>query len=51
MCIHRADANNSNRPRRALGFVYFAARAKEDEARAEKYRQQLFTEWEREGRI
>ena len=51
MCIHRADANNSNRPRRALGFVYFAAKAKEDEARAEKYRQQLFTEWEREGRI
>ena len=50
MCIHRADANDSPRPRRALGFVYFAQRAKEDAERAEAYRQQLFAEWEKEGR-
>ena len=51
MCVHRADANDSPRPRRALGFVYFAARAKEDLERAEAYRQQLFDEWEKEGLI
>ena len=51
MCIHRAAANDSPRPRRALGFVYYAARAKEDLARAEAYREQLLAEWEKEGRI
>ena len=51
MCVHRADANPSSRPRRALGLVYFAARAKEDAEKAETYRQQLYQEWEKEGRI
>jgi hypothetical protein len=51
MCIHRADENPSTRPRRALGFVYFAARAKEDAEKAEAYRQQLYEEWERDGQI
>ena len=51
MCIHRADENPSSRPRRALGFVYFAARAKEDAEKAEAYRQQLYEEWERDGQI
>ena len=51
MCVHRADANDSPHPRRALGFVYYAARAKEDLARAEAYREQLLAEWEKEGRI
>jgi phytanoyl-CoA hydroxylase len=51
MCVHRADANPSPRPRRALGFVYFAARAKEDAEKAAAYRQQLYTEWEKEGKI
>ncbi len=53
MCIHRANENPSTRTRtrRALGFVYFAARAKEDAEKAETYRQQLYEEWEKEGRI
>ena len=51
MCVHRADANDSPHPRRALGFVYYAARAKEDLVQAEAYRQQLLADWEKEGRI
>lgn len=35
--IHRADANTSNRPRRALGLVYYAASARRDEAAFSRY--------------
>jgi phytanoyl-CoA hydroxylase len=35
--IHRADANGSARPRRALGLVYYAARARRDEAAFGRY--------------
>jgi phytanoyl-CoA hydroxylase len=51
MTVHRANANPSSRPRRALGFVYFAERAKEDAKKAKSYRQQLYDEWEKEGKI
>ncbi len=51
LTVHRADANTSVRSRRALGFVYFAERAHEDAQRAEHYRQQLYDEWEKEGKI
>jgi len=51
MTIHRADANPSDRARSALGFVYFADSATEDAERAERYRQQLYAQWEQEGRI
>ncbi|NKB70479.1 MAG: phytanoyl-CoA dioxygenase family protein [Candidatus Latescibacteria bacterium] len=51
LTIHRADGNPSPRRRAALGLVYFAARAKEDAERAERYRQQLYQEWEQQGKI
>ena len=51
MIIHRAAANQSDRRRAALGLVYFAARARKDEEKAERYRQELFSRWEREGKI
>ena len=51
MIIHRADANRSDRRRAALGLVYFAARARKDEEKAERYRQELFAKWEKEGKI
>ena len=51
LTVHRADANASQRARRALGFVYFSERAHEDAERAETYRQQLYAEWEREGKL
>lgn len=35
--IHRADANTSNRPRRALGLVYYAVTARRDEAAFARY--------------
>ena len=51
MIIHRADANPSDRSRSALGFVYFAQRAVEDVARRDAYQNQLWTEWEAEGKL
>ena len=51
MIIHRADANLSDRQRRALGFVYYAKRAKKDEERAAAYQQELFEKWKREGKL
>ncbi len=51
MTIHRADANKSNRPRRALGFVYFSQTATEDSERAEAYRKKLYDDWEKQGKI
>lgn len=51
LTIHRADANHSNRHRRALQFVYFAQRAREDTARKAAYQQQLQAELAKAGRI
>ena len=51
MTIHRADANTSARRRAALGFVYFADAAKEDAQRAERYRQELYAQWEKGGKL
>ena len=51
LTVHRADANPSDHPRRALGFVYFAARAREDRSRTESYRKQLVEDWKKEGKL
>ena len=51
MIVHRADANLSDRNRAALGLVYFARRARADQDRAEAYRKELWTQWEKEGRL
>ncbi len=51
MTMHRADPNPSTRRRAALGFVFFAASAVEDQERAEAYRQTLYEQWEKEGRL
>ncbi len=51
MTIHRADANPSERPRRALGFVYFAQRARENKERQVAYRKELMEQWTKEGKI
>jgi len=45
MTIHRADGNSSStRNRQALGFIYYAEKAKEDTARHEAYQKQLAEE-------
>jgi phytanoyl-CoA hydroxylase len=42
LTIHRADGNRSaTRSRRSLGFIYYAASAREDKATVTKYQQQL----------
>jgi phytanoyl-CoA hydroxylase len=42
LTVHRADANRSaDRPRRAIGFVYLSARAKERTEQLADYRQSL----------
>lgn len=45
LTIHRADGNSSeNRTRQALGFIYYAERAKEDAVRKQAYQAQLAAE-------
>ena len=51
MTIHRADANESSLPRRALGFVYFSKTAIEDIGKAELYRKKLYEDWKKRGKI
>ncbi len=45
LTIHRADGNNSaHRTRKALGFIYYAAAAKENVAEKKKYQDKLAEE-------
>lgn len=50
--IHRADANRSpERNRRALGFIYYAASAREDSAAHQAYQQELAEDLSSQGKI
>lgn len=52
LTIHRADANQSaDRSRKALGFIYYWARAREDEAAAKKYQEELTKEMIAKGKL
>lgn len=52
LTIHRADANTSpSRDRRAIGFIYYAASAKEDSERHQAYQRSLTDDWKRDGRL
>ncbi len=52
MTIHRADRNNSStRTRQALGFIYYAERAREDKAAHEAYAEKLRQEMQAGNRI
>jgi phytanoyl-CoA hydroxylase len=44
MTIHRADANQSHRSRKSLGFIYFGESAKEDKEAKEAYQLKLIEE-------
>ncbi|WP_336514208.1 phytanoyl-CoA dioxygenase family protein [Pollutibacter soli] len=45
MTIHRADGNNSqDRSRKALGFIYYAEKAKEDASAKKEYQEKLAKE-------
>ncbi len=49
--IHRAGPNRSGRSRRALGFVYFSARAQFDEAASQRYQANLAVDLAKAGKI
>lgn len=51
MTVHRTDGNPTDRPRRALGCVYFGKSAKPDVEGQKAYQKELFDKWEKEGRI
>lgn len=52
MTIHRADGNQSTtRTRKALGFVYFSERAREDTAAQAAYQRKLAREMKDQGKI
>ena len=52
MTIHRADGNQSlNRSRRALGFIYYSARAQENIAAHAAYQRKLTEELKSAGKI
>jgi phytanoyl-CoA hydroxylase len=44
LTVHRADANNSDRHRRSLGLIYYAAGAQQDKVRLAAYQQNLNAE-------
>jgi len=52
LTIHRADGNNSKeRTRKALGFIFYAARAKEDISAHAKYAEKLADELKQKDKI
>jgi phytanoyl-CoA hydroxylase len=51
LTIHRADANKSDRLRRAMGCVYFAARAKQDEQAVQAHAKAMHDKWAAESKL
>lgn len=51
MTIHRTEDNLSDRSRRGLGLVYYAQRAKVDEARHKAYNEKVKQGWAKENRL
>ena len=51
LTIHRADANRSERPRRALGLVCYSTLAKHDAERSAAYQRELADELRSAGKI
>ncbi|MGH9844397.1 MAG: phytanoyl-CoA dioxygenase family protein [Blastocatellia bacterium] len=51
LTIHRADRNASDGARRALGFIYYSAAAREDAERAQAYRAAVAADWMRSGKL
>ena len=52
LTIHRADGNNSeDRSRKAMGFIYYANKAKENKAAHEAYAKSLAEDLKKENKI
>ena len=51
LTIHRADANTSKRTRKAMGFIYYANKAKEDTVAHQAYANKLAEDLKKESKI
>jgi phytanoyl-CoA hydroxylase len=51
LSVHRADANRSDRMRRALGFIYYAASVEEDLAEGAAYQASLINDLKKQGKL
>ena len=51
MTIHRADGNPTDRLRRAIGLVYYAARAKKNVEESDFHRDDVYEQWRKEGKL
>lgn len=51
LTIHRADANSSERSRRALGLIYYAKNSRVDTKGAAEYQKILMEKWKKEGKL
>lgn len=51
LTIHRADENQSERTRKAMGFIYYAHKAKENEAAHKAYAKRLNEELKKQNKI
>ena len=49
--VHRADSNRSERHRRSLGLIYYAARSQAQKEKLSQYQQQLYAEWKAAQKI
>ena len=51
MTIHRADTNPTDRLRRAIGLVYYAGRARVDQAANEQHLKTIHNQWKEDGKL
>jgi phytanoyl-CoA hydroxylase len=51
LTIHRADGNRRDRTRKALGFIYYASRAKENTERQNAYASEPKAELTQQGKL
>ena len=49
--VHMAGANHTTRERRALGFIYYATRAKLDHDAEKRYQAKVAAQWRAEGKL
>lgn len=51
LTIHRADSNRSHRTRKALGFIYYSSKARENREGHEEYQRKVRDEWVQANKI
>jgi phytanoyl-CoA hydroxylase len=51
LTIHSAGSNRSQRARKALGFIYYSSKARENTEAHEEYQRKIKEEWGKENRL